>query len=159
MPIDGFDYWLDLLGGQKTGFYLDQRPQHAAVAAVVRRMAAGRQPRVLDAFCNQGPFALHAARAGAAEVLGLDSARRTRLPRPGATPRAQRRHRPGSLEANVFDWLNDPGPGGGAGLGRDRPGSPAVRKVQGRHGRGLARIQGDQPRAMQRLAPGGMLAT
>src|SRR5208282_4221246 len=30
--IDGFETWLDLMGGQKTGFYLDQRAQHAAVA-------------------------------------------------------------------------------------------------------------------------------
>ena len=66
--IDGFDYWLDLQNGQKTGFYLDQREQHAAVA----KHARGR--RVLDAFCNQGSFALHAARAGATQVRGLDSA-------------------------------------------------------------------------------------
>ena len=68
MTIGGMEYWLDLQGGQKTGFYLDQRFQHA----VVSRHAAGG--RVLDAFCNQGAFALHAARAGAVEVLGLDSA-------------------------------------------------------------------------------------
>ena len=68
IAIDGFDYWLDLQGGQKTGFYLDQRPQHAVLA----KYCSGR--RVLDAFCNQGPFALHAARAGASQVLGLDSA-------------------------------------------------------------------------------------
>ena len=46
--IDGFDYWLDLQNGQKTGFYLDQRLQHTAVA----KHCAGK--RVLDAFCNQG---------------------------------------------------------------------------------------------------------
>ncbi|MGH7996453.1 MAG: class I SAM-dependent rRNA methyltransferase, partial [Opitutaceae bacterium] len=56
--IDGLDYWLDLLHGQKTGFYLDQRANHAALAAHVRRLAeGGRPPRVLDAFCNQGAFA------------------------------------------------------------------------------------------------------
>ena len=69
--IDGFDYWLDLQGGQKTGFYLDQREQHAAVA----KYAAGK--RVLDAFCNQGSFALHCAKAGAASVLGLDRDRKS----------------------------------------------------------------------------------
>src|SRR5882724_7069258 len=53
LKIDGIDYWLDLQGGQKTGFYLDQRAQHGRVA----QYAKGR--RVLDAFCNQGPFALH----------------------------------------------------------------------------------------------------
>src|SRR4051812_27183106 len=68
LKIADFDYWLDLQGGQKTGFYLDQRFQHAAVAKYCRG------GRVLDAFCNQGAFALHAARAGATEVLGLDSA-------------------------------------------------------------------------------------
>src|SRR5271166_3681953 len=31
-PIDGLETWLDLVGGQKTGFYLDQRAQHASVA-------------------------------------------------------------------------------------------------------------------------------
>ncbi|MDD3180552.1 MAG: class I SAM-dependent rRNA methyltransferase [Opitutaceae bacterium] len=68
MTIDGIDYWLDLQQGQKTGFYLDQRLQHSAVA----KYAGGR--RVLDAFCNQGPFALHCMRAGAVSVLGIDSA-------------------------------------------------------------------------------------
>jgi 23S rRNA (cytosine1962-C5)-methyltransferase len=53
--------------GQKTGYYLDQRDNRVAVA----RYANGR--RVLDAFCYSGGFGLHAAKAGAAEVLGLDS--------------------------------------------------------------------------------------
>jgi len=55
--IDGFEMWLDLMGGQKTGFYLDQRAQHGAVA----RHCAGKS--VLDAFCNQGSFAIHAAKS------------------------------------------------------------------------------------------------
>jgi 23S rRNA (cytosine1962-C5)-methyltransferase len=67
VDISGFRYWLDLQGGQKTGFYLDQVRQHPLVA----RFAEGA--RVLDAFCNQGSFGLHAARAGAARVLGIDS--------------------------------------------------------------------------------------
>jgi 23S rRNA (cytosine1962-C5)-methyltransferase len=67
--IDGFEYWLDLMGGQKTGFYLDQR--RSTRGRHVRYCAGA--PRVLDAFCNQGSFALHAAKAGP-EVLGLDSA-------------------------------------------------------------------------------------
>jgi 23S rRNA (cytosine1962-C5)-methyltransferase len=65
VTIDGLDYWLDLQHGQKTGFYLDQREQHALVAAHAARLAAamGRPLRVLDLFCNQGPFLLHSARA------------------------------------------------------------------------------------------------
>lgn len=97
VAIDGLEYWLDLQGGQKTGFYLDQRGQHARVAT----HAAGR--RVLDAFCNQGSFALHCAKAGATGVLGLDSA----FDAVGqATKNAARNHLTAEfLGANVFDWF------------------------------------------------------
>ena len=53
--------------GQKTGFYTDQRENRAAVGALV---AGGS---VLDAFCYTGGFGLNAARAGATEVVGVDS--------------------------------------------------------------------------------------
>jgi 23S rRNA (cytosine1962-C5)-methyltransferase len=62
----GLRFLVNLAEGQKTGFYLDQRDNRLAAA----RLAAGR--RVLDAFCYTGGFGLHAARAGAAEVVGLD---------------------------------------------------------------------------------------
>ena len=64
--IRGFDYFLDLQAGQKTGFFLDQRDAHQQVA----QYAKGR--RVLDAFCNQGSFSMHCARAGASHVTGVD---------------------------------------------------------------------------------------
>jgi 23S rRNA (cytosine1962-C5)-methyltransferase len=97
MKIDGIEYWLDLQGGQKTGFYLDQRQQHGAVA----KYAGGK--RVLDAFCNQGSFALHCAKAGAAAVLGLDSA----FDAVGqAKKNAERNGLKGDFQgANVFDWF------------------------------------------------------
>jgi 23S rRNA (cytosine1962-C5)-methyltransferase len=60
-------FQVHLVEGQKTGFYLDQRDNRRAVA----RYANSR--RVLDAFCYSGGFGLHAARAGAAGVLGIDS--------------------------------------------------------------------------------------
>jgi 23S rRNA (cytosine1962-C5)-methyltransferase len=63
---DGLRFLVHLAEGQKTGFYLDQRENRRAVA----RLAPGR--RVLDAFCYTGGFGLHAARAGAREVLGVD---------------------------------------------------------------------------------------
>lgn len=67
VTIGGLNYHLDLLDGQKTGFYLDQSDQHELVASY----ASGRS--VLDAFCNQGAFALQCAKAGAKSVLGIDS--------------------------------------------------------------------------------------
>jgi len=65
---NGLTYQVDLLHGQKTGFYCDQRENRRAVAAY----AGGR--RVLDLFCFTGGFALNAAaRGGAASVLAVDS--------------------------------------------------------------------------------------
>jgi 23S rRNA (cytosine1962-C5)-methyltransferase len=63
---NGVQFLVNLAEGQKTGFYLDQRDNRQAVAG----LAAGR--RVLDAFCYTGGFGLHAARAGARAVLGVD---------------------------------------------------------------------------------------
>jgi 23S rRNA (cytosine1962-C5)-methyltransferase len=57
---------IDLLGGQKTGFYLDQRQNYQAVA----QHANGR--RALDCFTNQGAFALACAREGASEITGVE---------------------------------------------------------------------------------------
>ena len=59
---------VDVANGHKTGFYLDQVDNHLALSALVP--AAGS---VLDAFCYTGAFSLHAAAAGAGEVLGVDS--------------------------------------------------------------------------------------
>ncbi|HEX4706857.1 MAG TPA: class I SAM-dependent rRNA methyltransferase [Candidatus Udaeobacter sp.] len=66
IEIEGVKLDIDLLHGQKTGFYLDQRHNYAIVAA------CARDRRVLDCFTNQGAFALACARAGAAEVTGVE---------------------------------------------------------------------------------------
>ncbi len=58
---------IDLLRGQKTGFYLDQLRHYEIVA----EFAHGR--RVLDCFTNQGAFALACARAGAADVTAVEA--------------------------------------------------------------------------------------
>lgn len=59
-------FLVDLVNGQKTGFFLDQRENRAAV----RRLTAGA--RVLDGFCYTGGFGLAAAAGGAVEVTGID---------------------------------------------------------------------------------------
>jgi 23S rRNA (cytosine1962-C5)-methyltransferase len=64
---NGLRFGVDILGGQKTGWFLDQRSNRAAAA----RYAKGR--RVLDAFCNAGGFGLACATAGASSVLAVDS--------------------------------------------------------------------------------------
>lgn len=62
----GLNLTVDVQRGQKTGLFLDQRFNHAAVAELCKGA------RVLDAFCHTGGFGLHAARGGAKSVLGVD---------------------------------------------------------------------------------------
>ena len=64
--IAGVRFAIDLLHGQKTGFYLDQKANYQIVA----EHAAGR--RVLDCFADEGAFALTCARAGAADVAAVE---------------------------------------------------------------------------------------
>src|SRR5262245_35398245 len=66
IEIEGVTMEVDLLGGQKTGFYLDQKHNYGIVADYAR------DRRVLDCFTNQGAFALTCARAGAAEATGVE---------------------------------------------------------------------------------------
>ncbi len=69
VPIEenGVRYYVDVKEGQKTGFFLDQKYNRAAVA----RLCPGK--KVLDCFTHTGSFALNAGRAGAASVLGVDA--------------------------------------------------------------------------------------
>jgi len=64
---DGLAYRVDVAAGQKTGFFLDQRANRAAV----RALAAGRE--TLNMFCYTGGFTLAALAGGAARVLSVDS--------------------------------------------------------------------------------------
>lgn len=64
---NGVKYLVDVQDGQKTGFFLDQKHNRAAI----HRISAGR--RVLDCFTHTGSFALNAGIAGAQSVLGVDA--------------------------------------------------------------------------------------
>src|SRR5262249_44089838 len=66
IEIEGVKFEVDLLRGQKTGFYLDQKHNYPIVAEFAR------DRRVLDCFTNQGAFALICARAGALDVTGVE---------------------------------------------------------------------------------------
>lgn len=63
---NGVRYLVDVVNGQKTGFFLDQKYNRLAM----QRICKGK--RVLDCFTHMGTFALNAGIAGAAEVTGLD---------------------------------------------------------------------------------------
>ncbi len=64
---NGVKYIVDVEDGQKTGFFLDQKKNRAAMHSVCK----GK--RVLDCFTHTGSFALNAGIAGATEVIGVDA--------------------------------------------------------------------------------------
>jgi 23S rRNA (cytosine1962-C5)-methyltransferase len=145
------DYEVDLLEGQKTGFFLDQREN--------RRLAGqySNGLRVLDCFCNDGGFALNAAHGGAETVLGIDSSE-------GAIQAATRNAQRNGLQQiqfvreDAFEALNRL-----AGEGRifdmiilDPPSFSRNRKTvpAARHG-----YRDLHARAFRVLAPDGFLAT
>lgn len=64
---NGVRYLVDVEDGQKTGFFLDQKNNRAAV----HRLCKGK--KVLDCFTHTGSFALNAGIAGASSVLGVDA--------------------------------------------------------------------------------------
>ena len=97
--LNGLKFETDLVGGHKTGMYLDQQANYQAVA----QFAKGAQ--VLDCFSFLGGFGLHAARAGAKHVHMLDQSA-------DAVAASLRNAQTNGLEKNVsaeainvFDWL------------------------------------------------------
>ncbi|HZV33814.1 MAG TPA: class I SAM-dependent rRNA methyltransferase [Verrucomicrobiae bacterium] len=99
IKLNGLAFEVDILGGHKTGLYLDQQVNYQRVA----ELANGAQ--VLDCFSFLGGFGLHAARASAAHVHMLDQSADAIA---AATRNAQSN---GLAEkcsfetVNVFDWL------------------------------------------------------
>ena len=140
-------FMIDLQTGQKTGLYLDQLDNYAAVA----RFARGR--RVLDCFCNQGGFALACALAGASEVTAVDVSQ-------DAMDAVARNTR---LTDNAFDFLKkeaalvrDGGEHKWDLIILDPPSFTRNKKSVHDAMRGYKEIH---LRAMKLLAPGGILST
>lgn len=66
VPMNGAVYMADVMGGQKTGLFLDQRPNHAFAASL------SKGARVLDVFSHVGGFSLAALAGGAACAVAID---------------------------------------------------------------------------------------
>jgi 23S rRNA (cytosine1962-C5)-methyltransferase len=161
VSMSGLRYSVDLLGGHKTGLYLDQQENHARVADLIRRLP---DARVLDAFSFVGGFGLAAARAGAARVQFLDQSEEALA--------AARRHAEAngladrcSFEAaNVFDWFKARTARGPHeriiapfdAIILDPPSFTRTRSAVGDALRGYKEIH---LRALKLLKPGGLLAT
>ena len=67
VPMNGAVYMADLVGGQKTGLFFDQRPNHAFAASLAKGA------RVLDMFAHVGGFGLAALAGGAVSALAVDA--------------------------------------------------------------------------------------
>jgi 23S rRNA (cytosine1962-C5)-methyltransferase len=138
--------------GQKTGFYLDQRENRCTLRPLLG------SSRLLDAFCYTGAWALHAARAGAKEVLGVDESGK-------AIQWATDQAKDNELEqvchfmtSDVFDFLKE------ADTQRERFDGivldpPAFVKSRSKVREGLQGYWEINRRAMRLVKPGGYLIT
>ena len=103
---NGWRFEADVLRGQKTGFFLDQRENRREI----QKLAAGRQ--VLNLFCYTGGFSVYAAGGGAESVCGVDisqhalaGARRNFALNSGHAAVARCRQQ--SVQADAFIWLQE----------------------------------------------------
>lgn len=98
---NGLVFEIDVTGGQKTGYFLDQKENRRTLAPLVPGA------RVVDLFCHNGAFAVHALHYGAREVVGVDSSAqalelaRRNAERNGYGDAAR------FVEANAFDFLRE----------------------------------------------------
>ena len=152
MTENGVRFWVDVKEGQKTGFFLDQKENRAAIAPFVK----GK--RVLDCFTHTGSFALHAGLYGAKEVIGVDISEYACA---FATENAKLNgleDRVHFIAANAFDLL----------AGQSRQGDkydviildpPAFTKTRGAVASALRGYKEINLRAMKVLPRGGYLTT
>jgi 23S rRNA (cytosine1962-C5)-methyltransferase len=150
ISIDGTRYLVDVLGGQKTGMYLDQRDNRNAA----KHWMKGK--RVLDLFCYNGAWGLSAAAGGAAEVIGVDQS-------VDAVDQARRNaelngfgDRSSFIAADVFDYLKRIARASFDVIVLDPPAFAKTRSAVTEAAKGYTDIN---RRALLALKPGGILIT
>ena len=97
---NGLRMWVDVKQGQKTGYFLDQRENRAAIAPYAR------DARMLDICTHTGSFALHAALYGAREVTGVDLSEHA-LEGAGDNAKLNGFQNVSFVKANAFDFLRE----------------------------------------------------
>ena len=152
MTENGIRFLVDVKEGQKTGFFLDQKENRAAIAPFVR------DKTVLDCFTHTGSFALHAGHYGARAVTGVDiseyacqfAAENARLN--GLEDRVR------FITANAFDLLAEQSR---AGVVYDVVilDPPAFTKTRGAIESAMRGYKEINLRALKMIAPGGYLVT
>ena len=152
----GLWFFADVLKGQKTGFFLDQRDARISV----QKRAKGK--RVLNLFGYTGAFSVHAARGGADFVATVDVSHAAlelaeqNLQKNGFDPHDEDRFL--SLEADVLDLLRDPNlPGGPYDFIICDP--PAFAKSEAKLPQAMKAYTELNIDCLRRLSPGGILVT
>ena len=152
MTENGVQFLVDVKEGQKTGFFLDQKENRAAIAPFVKNKS------VLDCFTHTGSFALHAGKYGAKEVTGVDI---SEFACDFATENAKLNgldDRVHFISANAFDLLSE----------QSRQGKkydviildpPAFTKTKSAVDSAMRGYKEINLRAMKMIEPGGYLVT
>ena len=162
IEMNGLKFQADLLHGQKTGIYLDQRENYVAVARWAERcgkMTSGAG-RILDCFSSTGGFALHAARY-AQTVEAVDSSEHA-IATAQANAEANGIANIQFRQADVFEFLAGASPIANRGSPRysmvilDPPAFAKTRRAVEDAARGYKEIN---LRALRLLDPGGVLVT
>jgi len=147
---NGLSFEVDVVSGQKTGFFLDQRPNREGVAGLSRGMT------VLNCFSYTGAFSVYAARGGARRVVSVDVSEgantlaRFHLEKNGFPP-----DRHPVIRGDVFSWLRETEEVFDA-IILDPPAFAKSRKDVARSARGYKDIN---LQAMKHLREGGLLWT
>jgi 23S rRNA (cytosine1962-C5)-methyltransferase len=150
VEIAGLRFEIDVLHGQKTGFYLDQVENYRAVSD----WAIGR--RVLDCFANQGAFALACAKAGAQSVTAVEISGEATAQIAENAARNQVNVQP--IAANVFDYLKQQEVAG-AQYDLIILDPPSFTKTKDKLHDALRGYKEIHLRAFKLLSPAGLLAT
>ncbi|OPY12902.1 MAG: Ribosomal RNA large subunit methyltransferase I [Syntrophus sp. PtaB.Bin001] len=147
---NNLEFEVDIIGGQKTGFFLDQRINREAVGALSRGL------KILNCFSYTGAFSIYAARGGASQVVSVDLSEganamaRLHLGKNGFSPDCHP-----VVRADVFSWLRETEETFDA-IILDPPAFAKTRKDIARSARGYKDIN---LQAMKHLGDGGLLWT
>lgn len=151
----GLQFMADVLKGQKTGFFLDQREARMTVG----RLAKGK--RVLNLFSYTGGFSVHAAKGGASFVMSVDASHSAlemgeRIFRANGLDPDDEAHC-GFLEADIFDLLSGSIQGGPYDVIICDP--PALAKSASHVPQALKAYTNLNTACFSQLSPGGILVT
>lgn len=152
---NGLLFHVDWMGGQKTGFFVDQRDNRA----LLERYAAGR--RVLNMFCYTGGFSFYSMRGGAALVHSVDSsARAIDITRSNVSLNFPDDARHEAFAEDAFHFLdNMPGRDSEEGYDLIILDPPAFAKHRDALRNALLGYRKLNAKAFQKIRPGGILFT